>query len=900
MQGAPSYPDFSTTSNHYHRISQRTDPQTTCLDRINTALATLISIVSQIGVEKSVRQNIIITEDNPLTEYRSLPLKKITYTSVGLLLMVAMINLGAIYLIRNPITRAVFMDCSSILFNLLATIALYLAARRSRLFSRRLFWAWGILALAQLSFTLGDAAWAILELRLGLNPFPSIADVFYLLFYPLFFIGILTLPTLRMERLNYSRLLLDVCIILVAATVGYWNLLLGPVVAARVGQPLLNQIISLAYPVGDLVLIFATLKLLYLQTEADERMPFLFLISGTVVMVLTDSIYGYQTISKQYVSGNLLDLGWIISYYLIGMAGIWQAFRPFDSTGRERHAPVNSTSQPGSSTWLAFLPYIWIPIACAILILEYTRQISFDLLTMIGIILIICLVFVRQVTTLRDNKVLFGQLNEALDQVKQRTVELRRANQELRWEVHERMRIEKQMAYDSLHDGTTGLPNRTLFMDRLKHALEYTKRHEDFSFSVIFLDIDHFKEINEGLGHLIGDKVLVEAAQRMLGCLRTSDTIARLAGDEYIILLEDIHGPEDVLQVTRRIQESLKEPFILEGRLVSITASFGIVANGNCYDQGEEVLRDADIAMYEAKTAGKARFVIFDPQMRDQAAWRLKMKADLQKAVMYGEFFLNYQPIFVLSTDRILGFEALLRWQHPQNGVISPLDFIPLAEETGLIRSIGLWVLEQACRQISEWQTKFPQTPPLTMSVNISSVQINQPDFVEQVQEILARTGVDGHSLILEITEGILLNRSESVTAKFNAINALGVQFQIDDFGTGYSSLSYVRDFPVSTIKIDRSFIQNLGVDSTGDIVRAIINMAHNLRQSAIAEGIETEAQLEYLKQAYCEAGQGYLLGRPQSVVDVEKLLRLRKRDAVTVPVQQRRAIIKGKIEPQS
>jgi diguanylate cyclase (GGDEF)-like protein len=427
----------------------------------------------------------------------------------------------------------------------------------------------------------------------------------------------------------------------------------------------------------------------------------------------------------------------------------------------------------------------------------------------------------------------------------------------------------------------------------LKHAVEYTKRHDDFDFSVIILDFDHFKEVNEGLGYPIGDRVLVEAGQRIMASLRTSDTVARLAGDEFIVLLEDTHGPGDAVQVTERIQERLKEPIALEGRLIGFSASFGIVANGNCYNQAEDVIRDADIAMYQAKMAGKARFAIFDPQMRHQAAWRLKMKADLQKALNYGEFFLNYQPIFVLSTKRILGFEALLRWQHPQNGVINPLDFIPLAEETGLIRSIGLWVLYQACRQIGEWQVKFPQTPPLTMSVNVSSVQINQPEFVEEVEEVLQKTGLDGHSLILEITEGIFLNHSDSVTAKFKAINAMGVQFQIDDFGTGYSSLSYVKDFPMATIKIDRSFIQKIDVDNTGDIVRAIINMAHNLHKSAIAEGIETEAQLEYLKQAYCEAGQGYLLSPPQSAEEIEKLLR--QYDAITSPVKKRQATLQGK-----
>jgi diguanylate cyclase (GGDEF)-like protein len=834
-----------------------------------------------------------------LLDNLSLPLKKVAYTGIGLFVVAVIVNLLAILLIHSPAARASFIDLSSVFFNLLATTALYLASRRSRLITKRLFQAWGLLALAQLSFTLGDALWALFELKLGINPFPSIADAFYLLFYPLFFTGILLFPTRRLVRLNYPKILLDASIVLVAATVGFWNLLLGPMAAGTAGQPLLNQAISLAYPVGDLVLIFSVLKLLFSQPEED-RLPLRFLATGAVVMILVDFVYVYQSLLNEYTSGNLLDLGWIISYLLMGMAGLWQAMRAPEVAARKWQAPAESTVQPQSASGLAYLPYIWIPIACTILILEFTRQITFNLITMIGAVIVIGLVFVRQVLMLRENQALFGQLNEALDQVKQRTVELRRANQELRWEVHERMRIEKQMAYDSLHDGITGLPNRTLFLDRLKHAVEYTRRHQDFNFSVIFLDIDHFKEVNEGLGHPTGDQVLVEAAQRMQTCLRTSDTVARLAGDEYIILLEDIHGPEDVVQVTERIQERLKEPLNLEGRLISITASFGIVASGNCYNQAEDVIRDADIAMYQAKMAGKARFAIFDPQMRDQAAWRLKMKADLQKAMTYGEFFLNYQPIFVLSTNRILGFEALLRWQHPQNGVISPLDFIPLAEETGLIRSIGQWVLFQASRQIAEWQAKFPQTPPLTMSVNVSSVQINQPDFVDQIDEVLQKTGVDGHSLILEITEGIFLNRSESIAAKFKAINAMGVQFQIDDFGTGYSSLSYVKDFPIATIKIDRSFIKNIDVDSTGDIVRAIINMAHNLRQSAIAEGIETEAQLEYLKQAYCEAGQGYLLSRPQSVEAIEKLLRLHQYDAITTPVKKKRSIIQGKIEAQA
>jgi diguanylate cyclase (GGDEF)-like protein len=824
-------------------------------------------------------------------------MKKLTYISIALFGVILSANLSIIYLIHNVNTRIIFIEVSSILISLLATTALYLAANRSKIICKRLFWAWGFLALAQLSFTLGDFIWGVLEVRMGPQPFPSIADGFYLLFYLLFFIGILFLPSQHIERLKSYKILLDASIVLVVASIGFWIFLLGPVIASNANQPLLNQALALAYPAGDLVLFVAVQKLLYLSSKDESHAPLFFLIAGAAVMITVDSIYSYQTILGKYSSGRLLDLGWITSYYLIGMAGVWQAALAPHEAKTDMQAASSSITQPENNSWLIYLSYTWIPVAFIILILNYTGQIHLDLFATVGAIIAISLVLIRQILTFHENEFLFGQLHEALNQVTERTVELQRANQELRWEVHERARIEKQIAYDSLHDGLTGLPNRTLFMDRLYHAIEFMKRHEDFCFVTIFLDIDQFKEINDSLGHPIGDQVLIEMAQRLSACLRTSDTVARLGGDEFIILLEDTQELEGVPQVIDRIQNRLKEPLTLEGRMLSITASFGIVANGNSYSQAEDIIRDADIAMYQAKMDGKARYAIFDPQMRDQAAWRLKMKADLQKAITYGEFFLNYQPIFSLSGNRILGFEALLRWQHPQNGVISPLDFIPLAEETGLILPIGTWVLHQACRQLLEWQARFPQTPPLTMSVNVSSIQIKQADFVDQVQEALQKTGVDGNSLILEITEGVLLNRSESITNRFKALNAMGIQFQIDDFGTGYSSLSYVKDFPINSIKIDRSFIQKIGVDNSADIVRTIINLAHSLRQGAIAEGIETEGQLEDLKKANCDAGQGYLLSRPKGIEDVEKLLIKQQDHEITRPINGRQAIVWEKME---
>jgi diguanylate cyclase (GGDEF)-like protein len=528
---------------------------------------------------------------------------------------------------------------------------------------------------------------------------------------------------------------------------------------------------------------------------------------------------------------------------------------------------------------------------------NFTHKISIDVFTLFGGMLVISYVFVRLVLILRANKISFAQLHEALDQAKQRTAELRKANQELRGEMHERLRVEKQLAHDSLHDGVTGLANRTLFMDRLEHTLAFTSRHDDFGFTVVFLDIDQFKQINESFGHSLGDQVLINVAQKLTHCLRASDTVARLSGDEFIILLEDTREPDDVAQVADRILQTLQEPIRYEGHSVSVTASLGIVTNATRYIQAEDIVQDAGIAMYQAKMDGMAHFAIFNPEMRDQAARWLKIKADLHKALDNGEFLLKYQPILGLPDEQILGFEALLRWQHPHQGMISPLDFIPLAEETGLIQSIGLWVLYQACWQLCDWQAKFPQTPSLSMSVNVSAFQIEQPDFAEQIQAVLKETGVGGDSLILEITQDMFVHASDSSIAKFRALNAMGVRFQIDRFEDGDLSLPYVQDFPVDSIKIDRSFIQSIEAGSTADDVRKIIDLAHNHHQRVIAVGIETKSQLEYVKHAHCEAGQGYLLGRPQGGKEIEDLLLSREDHETSRLAGERQAISPGEFD---
>jgi diguanylate cyclase (GGDEF)-like protein len=372
-------------------------------------------------------------------------------------------------------------------------------------------------------------------------------------------------------------------------------------------------------------------------------------------------------------------------------------------------------------------------------------------------------------------------------------------------------------------------------MDRIQHAMEFTKRRENYGFAVILLDLDQFKLVNDSLGHSVGDQLLMAIAQRLRLCMRASDTVARLGGDEFAVLMDDTRELQGVLETASRIQHKLKEPYDLGEQKIYITASFGIVPDAKDYARPEEILRDADIALYHAKALGKGLSEVFTSQLRDQALSRLELKNDLQVALEHGELLLNYQPIFDLQSSRMTGLEALIRWKHPARGTIPPAAFIPLAEETGLINPIGQWVLQEACRQLRDWQARFPRYPALSVSVNVSGSQFNQPDFAGQVRQALHETGLDGQSLKLEITEGVFLGKTEKTIATIQELNALGVQFQIDDFGTGYSSLSYLQDYPIQAVKIDRSFIEKMKTDKSSEIVRTIIAMAHELSMDVIA-----------------------------------------------------------------
>jgi len=442
-------------------------------------------------------------------------------------------------------------------------------------------------------------------------------------------------------------------------------------------------------------------------------------------------------------------------------------------------------------------------------------------------------------------------------------------------DVTKRKVAEDRLFHDAFHDTLTGLPNRALFTDRLGRSLWRVQRREDYRFAVVVLDLDRVKLINDSMGHVAGDRLLLAIARRIEECLRAGDSAARIGGDEYAMLLDDLADPADAVRIVTRLQQAIHAPVPIGGEEVYTTASLGIAFYTERYERPEEMLRDADTAMAAARAAGGARYQIFDQGMHERAVARLQIESALRRAVERDELRAYYQPVVSLQTGRLAGFEALIRWEHPERGIVAPAEFIPMAEETGLIHKIGSWILHEACDQMARWIRESGASDELSMSVNLSGRQLTEPDLVAKTVRILEETGLAPSRLKLEITESAVMQDPKTASERLSELRALGVGIGIDDFGTGYSSLSYLHRLPLTVLKIDRTFVWAMGPNARETkICHTIVALAKDLGLTVVAEGIETEEQRQRLQNLHCEFGQGYLFAKPLPAKEATELVR--------------------------
>ncbi|HYY82570.1 MAG TPA: EAL domain-containing protein [Actinomycetes bacterium] len=713
-------------------------------------------------------------------------------------------------------------DFAYIPLSLLATVLAARAARHRGL-DRRTRLAWRILAAAFGCQLFANTVWWWLESAINTSPpFPSLADVGYLAFIPVLLGGLFAFPGRPHSRQERFKLALDTITVVAGGFMVLWYLVLGPAVTDS-GAGFLTVATSIAYPVGDLVLVFGIAKVLLRGPAASSRRPLQILIGGLALFVVADVYYGYIGLHAGFVGGSWPDLFWLSANFLFAVAAGEQHYRaghPDRGAQRARSWHVNR------------LPYVAVGLGYGLLLLIARGQGLYPLGgLLVGAVVLTAVVVLRQITALREN--------------------------------HELI----------VTDSLTGLANRTQLRVDLERALARSRRNGD-QVAVLLLDLDGFKQINDTFGHEVGDDVLVGFADVLRGCIRKIDTSGRLGGDEFAVVLEQVNGPADVTMAAQRILAELDDPIVVDNHTLQVRSSIGIALSEGGADDPEELLRRADMAMYVAKRRGAHGFELYGHIPDDRQLERTILAKELRLALKRGQLVVHYQPIVTLHDGGITGVEALVRWQHPSRGLLPPGEFIQLAEETGLIGDLGAWVLERACRQVHAWQERFPGSRPLQLSVNLSPRQMQDPDLVEDVTAILERTGFDPHTLVLELTEGVLMHDRDDVVARLTRLKQLGIRIAIDDFGTGYSSLGYLTHLPVDILKIDRCFVADFGTSSEGSVVaEAVVRLSQALHLETVAEGVETPDQAEGLRELGCPLSQGYYFSRPLDPAGVEAFL---------------------------
>ena len=707
---------------------------------------------------------------------------------------------------------------------LCAVIATLLGIRHKRAENRR---AWMLILTGLMSFLAGDIVYYILDATSDSTPFPSPADALYLAMYPLVILGLLRLIRQIAPGRDWPSLL-DAAI----AAVGTFAVLGVLVIDTYVADGSLEwagRVISVCYPVMDVALVAVAVRLV--GVVPLRRPAFALLAAGLCSLLVADTIYGVLNSAGSFETGGFADLFWLGFYVLIGAAALQPAIP------KAVQVPGFSSGQLSRSR-LAMLCLMTLAVPTIDLVWGGPAD---KALTAVTSMLMFVLVLGR----------LAGLMGVVL-------------------------RSEQRARLDAL----TGLANRLLFDE---HVAQSVERGGDGVISVLFVDLDDFKVVNDSIGHQAGDDLLIAVADRLRSCVRTEDLVARLSGDEFAVLLESAVDKAHAISVVRRLQEQMRNPVVVGGREVLISASIGLVVEPrSMVDRPQALLQAADVAMYRAKSKGKGRFEIFDHEMYKEQLEILDLKGDLAVALERGQFEVFYQPIVNMGDERIVSIESLIRWHHPTRGMITPDRFISLAEQTGLIVPIGRWVLRESCRQLSRWQAQMPQTAPRTVSVNLSARQLHDPDLVKDVMSAISDAGLNPWQLTLELTESMMIDEFERASRVLEQLRTSRVQIAIDDFGTGFSSLSYLRRLPVDIIKIDRSFVAEMRNSTTAEaLVRMVIELAKVLDLRTVAEGVEDEAQAEQLSTLLCDEGQGYFFARPQPAAQIRALLSPRS----TVPV---------------
>jgi diguanylate cyclase (GGDEF)-like protein len=715
--------------------------------------------------------------------------------------------------VANPID-----DFSELAAAIAATVAAGFRARRS---IDRWRWSWGLIAAGAGCWAVGQGIWSYYELVAHqATPFPSLADAGYLLFPVLALIGLLLRPAVSFARHGRLRIMLDGILAAASLFVLTWVTTLGAVLHAGASSRF-DLAVSLAYPVGDLLLLTVTLVVVT-NAQAHARLGLVLLATGFAALSVADSGFAYLTTAGSYGTGNVIDAGWVAGFAILAVAAL-----------KDRPSAANGSRAPVSNLAL-MLPYG--PALLGLVLTVYrVRGHHSDNVSLAAAAVIMLVLLIRQFLVLHDNRGLV-------------TV------------------ITRQALYDNL----TGLANRSLFADRLEHALDLHRR-DMRELAILFIDLDDFKLVNDGLGHAMGDRLLVHVAERLRGALRPGDTFARLGGDEFAVLLED--GGEPVT-VAQRLCDALRAPFVINGQEILSRASIGVasVPSDTQTPTGADIMSNADIAMYRAKRLGKNDLCLYLPGMGHNDVTDFAMSVALAAAVAEGRIGVAYQPIVNLATGELHAFEALARWQHEGQDV-PPVVFIPIAERLGLMSTLTDHMLVTACAQVADWSA-LPGGETVRISVNVPSALLGDWDFPKRVSAAIARFGMLPQQLALEITETALIADPERAKQLCHRLTAAGALLSLDDFGSGYSSLAHLQSIPLHSLKIDKTFIERIGQDGPADVlIAAIITLSHQLGLQVIAEGIESDRQLEVLTKLGCELGQGFIFARPLTSQSAAQLL---------------------------